>query len=84
MTFEQLHGDVLEVAPDIKTYKSLSNTGLVQEAWEKRDDGKWYDVTLREQELQKAEMAVKKAKKELAKLEEQQDDIQDNSSADRT
>ena len=84
MTFEQLHGDVLEVAPDIKTYKSLSNTGLVQEAWEKRDDGKWYDVTLREQELQKAALAVKKANKELAKLEEQQDDIQNNSSADRT
>lgn len=76
MTFEQQHRDVLEALPDLKFYKSLSITGRVIEAWEKREDGKWHDVTLREQELQRAQEEVKRLKRKLAELniEEEQDD----------
>lgn len=64
--FEQLHPDILNHLGSCRSYKQLSTTGNVLEAWEKRDDGKWYDVTLREQEKQRLEREIKQAQRELA------------------
>ena len=69
--FEITHKDVIEALPTGQSYKSFSTTGRVTEAYEKRDDGKWHDVTLREQERQRAEFELAKAKRTLAALEEE-------------
>lgn len=69
MTFEQAHRDVikLEVYEQMKTYRQLSVSGRIIEAWDRDDDGVWHDVTLREQEIEKARRELEKAKRELEK-----------------
>lgn len=67
--FKQKHGDLLQVLPDCKSYKQLSLTGRVIEAWEKNKNDQWVDVTLREQELQRLQEEVKTASKELKRLQ---------------
>ena len=67
--FEITHKDVIEALPTLESYKSFSITGRVIEAYEKRSEGKWHDVTLREQERQRAELELAKAKRTLAALE---------------
>jgi hypothetical protein len=67
--FKQKHGDVLQALPGLRSYKQLSSTGRVIEAWEKNKNDEWVDVTLREQELQRLQEEVKTANKELKKLQ---------------
>lgn len=76
MTFEQKHKDVCEVLPTVKTYKQLTQSGRIVEAWEQDEQGVMRDVTLREQERQRAEYELAQAKRTLAKLEEE-DGLQD-------
>lgn len=64
--FEQLHADVLEALPTCKSYKNLTQSGLIVEAYEKNNDT-WRDVTLREQEKQRLEREIRQANRELAK-----------------
>ena len=68
MKFETIHKDVLKVCPNLKQYRSLDERGRVLEAWDKNDDGVYKDVTLREQERQRADEELVKAKRELNKL----------------
>ena len=71
MTFEQQHRDItLRYNYDeIKTYWSLDEKGRILEAWSRDEEGVWHDVTLREQEKQKAEWELAKAQRELKKLQ---------------
>ena len=69
--FEQLHPDVIEVLPSCKRYVQYSISGAVIEAWEKDDNGMWHDVTLREQEIERAKRELKAAMRELNRVEEQ-------------
>ena len=74
MTFEQKHPDVvqLDCYDQLLTYKALSESGRIEEAWERADNqSPWRDVTLREQELEKARIELAKAKREVDKLDEQ-------------
>lgn len=74
MTFEQKHPDVTKLYnyKDILTYTLLSESGRILESWEREDNqSPWRDVTLREQELEKARIELAKAKKEVEKLDEQ-------------
>ena len=59
------HPDVLKVYPECKTYRNLTQSGAIIEAYDKMPDGKWRDVTLREQELYLLKQEIKKAQKEL-------------------
>lgn len=79
MTFEQLHPDVIELCPELKFYKELGENGLIVEAWERREDGTWRDVTLREQELQRLQLATKKMQRELDRMNEEVPDAQSSS-----
>lgn len=72
MTFEQLHPDVIEALPDLKSYKAFAENGLIVEAWERREDGTWRDVTLREQELQRLQLATKKMQRELDRMNDEE------------
>lgn len=74
MTFEQTHPDVAKRygINNLKTYRSLTEGGRILEAWDKDDEGVWRDVTLREQEKQKAEWELAKAARELARLQRQE------------
>lgn len=71
-TFEELHADVLRIQPDAKSYRNLSITGRVIEAWDKDENGVWHDVTLREQAIEQAKRELAMAKR-LAKAVEEDD-----------
>lgn len=74
MTFEKLHGDITKHAryDKMKTYRSISESGRILEAWDRDENGEWHDVTLREQEIQRAEWELAKAQRELRKAKEEQ------------
>ena len=69
--FEQLHPDVYAMnAYEIKVrrYRNTTAAGRILEAWDMDDYGVWHDVTLREQERQRAERELQDAKRELRRL----------------
>lgn len=72
-TFEELHADVLKADPNCKSYRNLSITGRVIEAWDKDANGVWHDVTLREQAIEQAKRELAMAKR-LAEAVEEDDD----------
>ena len=63
------HPDVLEVYPECKTYRNLTQSGAIIEAYDKMPNGQWRDVTLREQELYRLKQEIKKAQKQLDAME---------------
>jgi hypothetical protein len=70
-TFEELHPDVAAMNKyeiTVRRYINTTITGRITEAWELRDDGKWHDVTLREQTIQRAEWEVEAANRELRRM----------------
>lgn len=67
---EKRHPDVLELYPECKTYRNLTQSGAPIEAYDKMPDGTWRDVTLREQELYRLKQEIKKAQKQLEATEE--------------
>lgn len=72
MKFEEVHKDVTKHAryDKMKTYRSISEHGRILEAWDRDENGEWHDVTLREQEIQQAELDLAKAQRELRKAQE--------------
>lgn len=68
--FAQQHPDIVKLLPTCQSYKQFALSGRIIEAWEKDDKGVWHDVTLREQELERAKLELKRALKEVAKMEE--------------
>ena len=73
-TFEELHPDVIELLPTCKIYRQFNKNNRVIEAWERDDNNVWHDVTLREQAIEQAKRELAMAKREAAKLEEEQAD----------
>lgn len=63
------HPDVLKVYPECKTYRNLTQSGAIIEAYDKMPNGEWQDVTLREQELYRLKQEIKKAQKQLDTME---------------
>lgn len=74
--FEQKHGDIVELLPTCRSYKQFSISGRIIEAWEKNENDEWVDVTLREQEIERAKLEIKKALKEIEKMEEEANGVQ--------
>ena len=72
------HPDVLKVYPDCKTYRNLTQSGAIIEAYDKMPNGQWRDVTLREQELYRLKQEIKKAQKELDTMEVPNNENKDN------
>lgn len=72
MTFEQKHPDIVNLTSydQLLTYKALSESGRIEEAWERADNqSPWVDVTLREQELDRLRREIEMAKREVEKLD---------------
>lgn len=72
------HPDVLKVYPECKTYRNLTQSGAIIEAYDKMPNGQWRDVTLREQELYRLKQEIKKAQKQLDTMEVTNDENKDN------
>lgn len=75
MTFEQKHPDIVALYSydKLNTFRSITSTGRIIEAWDKDENGVWHDVTLREQAIEQAKRELEQAKREYKKMETKND-----------
>lgn len=72
MTIVDKHPELIELLPNIKSYRSYSDKDRLIEAWEKDPEtGEWRDVTLREQEKERLERELAKCRRVLEEDDEQ-------------
>lgn len=74
VTFAVQHPEVNEICkrePKIKRFQRLSQSGRIQESWNKDENGNWEDTTEHDRAVQAAQLELEAAQREARKAARQ-------------